>query len=103
MKRSTVAALFAFGLLVPGSTAALADPSTPFVPAHRHFIMTANGNLVEVGPNVCDNPAMRDAFEQFHHNVHHSNGTTVGPQGGAKGLHDGQGAELVPRGCSFQP
>ena len=102
MKRSIVAALFAFAVLIPGSIA-LADPTTPFVPAHRHFIMTASGDLVEVGPNVCDDPSMRDAFEQFHHNVHHSNGSTLGPQGGAAGLRDGQGAELAPRPCTFQP
>lgn len=39
------------------------------VTAHRHFVHTPNG-LVEVGPRACDDPAARDAFEQFHAGIH---------------------------------
>ena len=44
---------------------------------------------------------MQDAFNQFHYNVHQSAipgvGTipTNGPQRGAPGLHNGEGAEIV--------
>jgi hypothetical protein len=95
-------ALFAFA--GPGS----ADPSAlfvPQVPPHRHFIETATGELVPVGPQVCEHPELMPAFEQFHFNVHHSFipgfGTvhTLGPQNGAPGLHDGQGAEIVATLC----
>ncbi len=64
---------------------ALAD----HVPPHRHFIVTGNGKLVEVGPRVCENPALQAAFERFHHNVHL----------GARGLNNERGAEIVRRPC----
>lgn len=90
----------------------LADPSdlfVPQVPAHRHFIETPTGKLVAVGPQVCENPALMPAFEQFHFNVHHSyfpgSGTihTLGPQDGAPGLHPSKeaGATLTARLCAF--
>jgi hypothetical protein len=94
----TVIALFAFAGI--GS----ADPSDLFiaqVPLHRHFIQTANGNLVPVGPQVCEHPELMPAFEQFDYNVHHSFvpgfGTfhTLGPQNGAPGLHNDKGATTV--------
>ena len=97
-------ALFAF------AGTGLADPSELFiadVPPHRHFIETPKGKLVPVGPQVCENPALMAAFEQFHHNVHHSLvpgfGTvhTLGPQDGAPGLHPSkeQGATITARLC----
>jgi hypothetical protein len=87
---------------------AIADPSAlfvPQVPPHRHFIQTATGDLVPVGPQICEHPELRQAFEEFHFNVHHSFipgfGTvhTLGPQDGAPGLHDGVGADLVATLC----
>jgi hypothetical protein len=95
-------ALFAF------TGAGLADPSGLYVadvPPHRHFIQTATGERVPVGPQVCENSALMPAFEQFHHNVHHSfvpPSTTVhtlGPQDGAPGLHNGKGANIVATLC----
>jgi hypothetical protein len=86
----------------------IADPSDLFVtqvPPHRHFIQAANGNLVPVGPQVCEHPELMPAFEQFHYNVHHSFvpgfGTvhTLGPQDGAPGLHNDKGATIVARLC----
>jgi hypothetical protein len=70
-----------------------ADPKPP-VGAHRHFIVNANGTLVPVGPDLCDNPtdpATQQAFYNFHWNVHK----------GADGLADGDGAEITARGCDF--
>ena len=96
-------ALFAF----TGSS--LADPSDLFttpVPPHRHFIEKPSGEMVPVGPQICGHPERQQAFNQFHHNVHHSFVPpnivvhTLGPQEGAKGLHNDVGAELVAvRGC----
>jgi hypothetical protein len=88
--------------------ASLADPSDLFiaeVPPHRHFIETPTGEQVPVGPQVCENPALMPAFEQFHYNVHHSFvpgfGTvhTLGPQDGAPGLHNSGGAEITVTLC----
>lgn len=92
--------------LVP--TGALADPPSTLVdaPYHRHFIVTPDGDMVAIGPDVCADPNLQQAFNQFHFNVHHSAlpGTgaidTLGPQDGAPGLHDDLGAELTAmRGC----
>lgn len=75
-------------------------------PDHRHFIVTAKGELVPVGPQICGNPKMQQAFNAFHYNVHLSAVPgvgpvqTLGPQGGAPGLHDERGAEVIGlRGC----
>jgi hypothetical protein len=85
----------------------LADPPDTLVspPNHRHFIVTSDG-MVAVGPQICGNPEMQQAFNAFHYNVHHSEVPgigdipTLGPQDGAPGLHNGRGAELVGvRGC----
>jgi hypothetical protein len=94
------------GLLLTASIA-LADPNLTDVPAHRHFVQTPSGGLVPVGPNVCDHPSLQQAFNEFHYNVHHSFSSpttpvpTLGPQEGAPGLHNFQGADLTIRLCSF--
>ena len=84
--------------------AALADPpgmlSTPGL--HRHFLVTPNEVWVPIGPDVCADSNLQEAFNQFHHNIHHSTGATdtLGPQDGAPGLHDGLGADMdALRGC----
>jgi hypothetical protein len=103
---ATLTVAFA-GLLVFAGTG-LADPPGMLydpVPPHRHFVMAANGELKAVGPQICDNPDLQQAFNQFHHNVHHSfiPGVgvihTLGPQDGAPGLINGKGAEITARGC----
>jgi hypothetical protein len=90
-------ALFAF------AGAAIADPPDMLfdpVPAHRHFVLNSKGEMVPVGPQICNNPNLQQAFNEFHHNVHHSfiPGVgvihTLGPQDGAPGLHNGSGAEI---------
>jgi hypothetical protein len=39
-------------------------------PPHNHWLTTANGDRVHVGPFVCDNPDIYDAWINFHLNVH---------------------------------
>jgi hypothetical protein len=101
---SAVASIAAFAFA--GSS--LADPSDLFtapVPPHRHFVQTPTGALVPVGPQICEHPELQPAFNQFHHNVHHSfvpgvgEIHTLGPQNGAPGLHNGAGAEIMARPC----
>ena len=88
--------------------AGLADPPDTLIspPNHRHFVVTANGP-VPVGPQICENADLQQAFNEFHYNVHHSEVPgigdipTLGPQDGAPGLHNGVGAEVIGvRGCS---
>jgi hypothetical protein len=78
-----------------------ADPNLLTVPAHRHWIQTPTGEYVEVGPNVCDNPNLQRAFNQFHNNVHRVTGSGIGPA--APGLHNGFGAELSASLCDVTP
>jgi hypothetical protein len=92
---------FAVGLIGTAGIA-VADPNLSNVMPHRHFIENENG-LVQVGPRVCDNPALQSAFDQFHANIHSHMGVTgeIGPQ--APGLHNGKGAEITSRPCTFTP
>ena len=88
--------------LVPAS-AALADPPNTLVnaPDHRHFLVTPNGDSVRIGPNICANPDLQQAFNEFHFNIHHSAlpgvGAidTLGPQDGAPGLHNDVAADMT--------
>jgi hypothetical protein len=97
------------GVLVAGATVAVADPDVPDISAHRHFLATPSGKLVEVGPRLCDDSSLQSGFNQFHINIHASATSpttpidTLGPQHGAPGLHNINGAELVIRPCSFSP
>ena len=85
---------------------AMADPPGTLinVPKHRHFIMTPNGDLAQIGPDICEDPDLQEAFNQFHYNVHRSASSpsspsaTLGPQNGAPGLSNDLGAELVVMG-----
>jgi hypothetical protein len=88
--------------LVPAG-ASLADPPGTLVSPglHRHFIETPNGDLVPIGPDICANPDLQQAFNEFHYNIHGSGSSpsnpieTLGPQHGAPGLHDGLGADMT--------
>lgn len=75
--------------------ASLADPDLADVPKHRHFVQTPTGDLIAVGPQICENPNLQAAFNQFHYNVHHTNAPSRGPQDGAPGLHNHVGAEVT--------
>lgn len=62
----------AFGL-VAGSAHATG------VPTHDHFLnVPGNDSVVQVGPPVCDNPDLHDAFHNFHANVHTGSPKTEG-------------------------
>ena len=73
-----------------------ADPKLTNIPHHRHYMSTPAG-LVEVGPNVCDNPNLQRAFNQFHNNVHVVSPAGIGPA--APGLHNTNGADISVGGC----
>ena len=106
--RLALALVAATFLIALGASSALADPPGTLVnpPNHRHFIESPDGTLIPVGPQICGHPEMQQAFNEFHYNIHHSGDplhgpvTTLGPQDGAQGLHNGRGADLfaIP-GC----
>ena len=103
MRKMLVALSLVLALLsLFGVSAALADTNLPDIPPHRHFVVH-NGTMTEVGPNVCDNPSLQNAFNQFHSNLHFAVPGSQGPEVSAPGLHNFQGAELTARGCSFVP
>lgn len=87
------------------ASASLADPGLTDVRPHQHYLETPNGDRMPIGPNVCANPGLQDAFNQFHYNIHGSASSpttpveTLGPQHGAPGLHDDQGGDLAISGC----
>jgi hypothetical protein len=102
MKKLLVGAAV-LGTVALAGGVAMADPpgSLPNPPNHRHFIVTPDGDMVPVGPEICGHPEMQQAFNEFHYNIHHSgapgigNVDTLGPQDGAPGLHNGHGGEIV--------
>ncbi|HET9998790.1 MAG TPA: hypothetical protein VFQ17_14820 [Nocardioides sp.] len=105
-----MALIFAWSAIAVAAFAApgLADPPDSLIspPNHRHFIVSPDGDLVPVGPQICLDPGLQQAFNAFHYNVHHSevpgigDVLTLGPQDGAPGLHNGHGAEVIGvRGC----
>ena len=82
-------------LIVLGAASAGADPNLNNVPAHRHYITMSGGQQVEVGPRVCDDPSLQQAFNQFHNNLH----VSAGFGRAAPGLHNGSGGEIIPGPC----
>jgi hypothetical protein len=97
-------ALLAIASLAATVAPSLADPNLPNVPAHRHYVVSPTGAMIEVGPRLCDDPTnsnLQRAFNQYHNNVHTAGAGAIGPA--APGLHNGSGAEIVARGCSFVP
>src|SRR5688572_14642176 len=87
------AALVTSGVLMSAGSIFADPPPLPNPPFHRHYIVQPDGTRIEVGPDLCENPEMQNAFNQFHYNVHV--GSAQGPQGGAPGLDNGQGAEIL--------
>ena len=98
MKKKLAASIVAgmAGIMIVVATSR-ADPNLNNVPAHRHFVRTSEGSLVEVGPRLCDNPNLQRAFDQFHNNLHMPSATAIGPV--APGLHNFTGAELQAGRC----
>ena len=98
---ATTGVLLSAGSIFADPPGTLIDP-----PFHRHFLVLPDGTMEPIGPNLCEHPELQQAFNEFHYNVHHSelpgqgHIPTLGPQGGAPGLHNGQGAEIIGvRGC----
>jgi hypothetical protein len=87
------AALVTSGVLMSAGSIFADPPPLPNPPFHRHYIVQPDGTQIQVGPDLCANPEMQEAFNQFHYNVHV--GSAQGPQGGAPGLDNGQGAEIL--------
>ncbi|HTL24836.1 MAG TPA: hypothetical protein VL281_12480 [Mycobacteriales bacterium] len=55
-----------------------ASPASAAVPPHDHWLTTGSGDVVHVGPDVCANPDIYDAWLNFHLNVHRGTpGTTA--------------------------
>lgn len=99
MRKLFVPALVAGAVFLGTALPGLADPNLPNIRHHRHFIETPNGELVEVGPRVCDNPALQAAFNQFHSNIHHAVPGSPGPEESAPGLHNDVGADITATRC----
>lgn len=95
-KRLIFAVLLAVATVLMTAAIGLADPSLTNVSPHRHWMSTPAG-LVEVGPRVCDDPSLQDAFNQFHNNLHVATVSSIGPA--APGLHNSKGAEITASGC----
>jgi len=102
------AVIAATGVLLSAGSI-FADPPSTLIspPLHRHFLVLPDGTRIPIGPNLCTNPELQQAFNEFHYNIHHSESSpgvpleTNGPQGGAPGLHNGHGAEIIGvRGCA---
>jgi hypothetical protein len=66
---SRLALSAAFAIPLVGLAAASTAQPAGFVPPHHHYVKIGE-TLVEVGPNVCDDPSLQHAFNQFHANVH---------------------------------
>jgi hypothetical protein len=65
MRRFLVIFLVASGLASVWALPASAD----HVPPHQHFVVTADGTLIPVGPDSCTfGPST--AFDNFHFNIH---------------------------------
>jgi hypothetical protein len=99
VRQALIVALAGGAALVGTALPTLADPNLPNIAPHRHFIQTPQGTLVQVGPRVCDDPSLQDAFNQFHVNTHVAAPGSQGPV--APGLHNHRGADIVARGCAF--
>jgi hypothetical protein len=42
----------------------------PPVNPHRHYVISANGERIYLGPNFCENAPVAQGFAAFHHEVH---------------------------------
>ena len=93
--RALLASILLVGLVGFSAATATADPDLDFVQPHRHWITLTSGERVEVGPRVCDNPNLQQAFNQFHNNLH----VSAGHGRAAPGLHDSNGTGIAPSGC----
>ena len=88
--RIVLASLVSAALLLaaPLANAGQAPPIGP----HRHFHVGPDGELVPVCPQVCENPNLQTAFNQFHASIH------VGPANTAYD-HDHNPVDITARPC----
>ena len=96
-KRLALGAVAGMAAILAFVATSQADPKLTNIPAHRHYVKTPSGELVPVGPDLCDNPNLQNAFNQFHNNVHAVSGAGIGPA--APGLHNLKGADLMAGKC----
>ena len=68
-RRSGLAMAAAVAFLVAIGAPAVSAGQAPPVAPHRHILLTPQGPL-PVGPQVCENPGLQAAFNQFHAAVH---------------------------------
>ena len=98
--RALLASVLLVGLVGFSAATATADPNLNTVPAHRHWLQLNSGEKIQVGPSVCDNPNLQQAFNQFHNNLHAVTPSGIGPA--APGLHNGTGGEITfTMGCGL--
>jgi hypothetical protein len=84
------AAMATSALVLVGTPVATAGQAPPIAP-HRHFLVTPDGTM-PVGPQVCENPDLQTAFNQFHAAVH------VGPANSAFD-HAHNPVDIMAGGC----
>lgn len=75
MKRALLAALLMSAAVVGVSAA---SGSADGVPRHDHFLVLDSGARVQIGPRVCTNGNLHDAFHNFHAHVHTGSPTANG-------------------------
>jgi hypothetical protein len=97
--RLLTVALAITGVLVLGLQSGLADQNLPDIGKHRHYVVTESGQQVEVGPDLCGNPKLQQAFNQFHSNVHAHVLDSNGQLPSAPGLHNLKGGEIIAGRC----
>lgn len=95
LNRMVLAGPAAVALVAVGVVGVNATPA-PDIPAHRHYL-TVNGTLVPVGPQLCDEKSVQQAFNQFHYGIH------VGVPGTEAFAHEHNQVGITARACSFTP
>jgi len=108
MRRFLIAALIAGSVTVPFlllPSLGSADPNLGDVPKHQHYLVLVSGTsmtlLARFGPDLCENPNVQQAFNQFHNNNHVLGQGAIGPLN--PGLNDDEHTEIVARGCTAPP
>lgn len=66
--RVLIAAVVAVVALISAPLAAAGKPAPDIIP-HTHLLVTPSGT-VPVGPDVCGDPSLQQAFNQFHWKIH---------------------------------
>jgi hypothetical protein len=95
LNRMVLAAPAAGAIVALGLTGVDAAPA-PDIPAHRHYLVV-DGTMVPVGPQLCDEKSVQQAFNQFHYGVH------VGEPGTEAWQHEHNQVGITARACSFVP